>query len=115
MMEENKKKKPYPTNEERTLKAEQKIARLEKLNANRTTLIRETEQVLAKRKAALEHSRAEHESAISLRDRLIASTDGPSKNVGVLAAKKAEKAKFEELKEKLSSQGKTLDDLLNSL
>lgn len=114
-MEESKKRRIYPTNEERVLMVEQKIARLEMLNAHRMALIQETEWIHEKRKAALGKSKAEYDSAVLHRDRLIAITNKRSKNMGVRAAKKAEKALFDEIKEKLALQGKTMDDLLNSL
>jgi hypothetical protein len=95
--------------------AEEKIARLQNLNANREALIEMSEQKLAERKEALEKSKVALESAIALRDKLVAAKDLPPQSYGVRAANAAEKAAIAELKAKLEAQGKTLDDLINSL
>lgn len=112
---EKAKRKPYPDREERIAMVEQKIARLENLNADREALLEKTEQKIADRRAALEKSRTELENAISLRDRLIDAKDKPARNVATRAAKAAELLKLDELKAKLGAQGKTLDDLLKEI
>ncbi len=109
------KRKPYPDREERIEMAEQKIARLEKLNADREALLEKTEQKLADRKAALEKSKAELENAISLKERLVTAKDKPARSAASRAEKAAEKAAFDELKAKLEAHGKTLDDLLKEI
>jgi DNA repair exonuclease SbcCD ATPase subunit len=113
--EEKQKRKPYPNREERISMAEQRIERLERLNADREALLEKTEQKLADRKAALEKSKAELENAISLKERLIVAKDKPARSTAARAAKTAEKAVIDELKAKLEAKGKTLDDLLKEI
>lgn len=107
-------RKPYPGREERIQAVDAKIARLEKLNAEREVLITLTGQKVAARKAALAKSREALENAIAHREKLIALENRP-KTYGIAGARRAEKAAFAELKEKLAVQGKTLNDLLESL
>jgi predicted DsbA family dithiol-disulfide isomerase len=108
-------RKPYPGHAERIEMAEQKNARLEKLNADRIQLVEKTENKLNERKEALLKSTQELEAAIGLRNRLIASKDRPVGSAATKAVKAAEKAQFDELKAKLEAQGKTVEDLLKEL
>lgn len=106
-------RKAYPDRDERIAMAEEKIAQLEKLNAERRELIAKTEAKLNARKAALANTEDQLAKAIARRDKLIAAKNRPA--AGVRAAKSAEKNQIEQLKAKLAAQGKSLEDLLNSL
>lgn len=110
---EKKERKAYPDRDTRIAMAEEKIAQLEKLNAERRALIEKTEAKLNARKAALANTEEQLAKAIARRDKLIAAKNRPA--VGARAAKSAEKNQIEQLKAKLAAQGKTLEELLNSL
>jgi len=107
-----KERKAYPDRDTRIAMAEEKIAQLEKLNAERRELIAKTEAKLNARKAALANTEEQLAKAISRRDKLIAAKNRP---VGARAVKSAEKNQIELLKAKLAAQGKTLEDIINSL
>lgn len=108
-----KERKAYPDRDTRIAMAEEKIAQLEKLNAERRDLIEKTEAKLNARKAALAKTEDQLAKAVARRDKLIAAKNRPA--AGVRAAKTAEKSQIELLKSKLAAQGKTLDDLISSL
>lgn len=108
-----KERKAYPDRDTRIAMAEEKIAQLEKLNAERRELIAKTEAKLNARKAALANTEEQLAKAVARRDKLIAAKNRPA--AGARAVKSAEKNQIEQLKAKLAAQGKSLEDLLNSL
>jgi len=108
-----KERKAYPDRDTRIAMAEEKIAQLEKLNAERRELIAKTEAKLNARKAALANTEEQLAKAVARRDKLIAAKNRPA--AGSRAVKTAEKNQIEMLKAKLAAQGKTLEELLNSL
>lgn len=108
-----KERKAYPDRDTRIAMAEEKIAQLEKLNAERRELIAKTEAKLNARKAALANTEEQLAKAVARRDKLIAAKNRPA--AGTRAVKSAEKNQIEQLKAKLAAQGKSLEDLLNSL
>jgi hypothetical protein len=83
--------------------------------AGREILIEQTEQAIAKRRAALEKSEDELARAMLLKGRLVASKDRPVVSAASRALKAAEKAAFDALKAKLQTHGKTLTDLLKDI
>lgn len=113
-------RKPYPSCDERIALADAQIARLSKLNAERTALIEKTERTLAERKDALAKSTTALEKAQTKRDRLIASKEKPVKKTAEeraaeKAAKKAEQDKALELLAALKDSGKSVEELLAEL
>lgn len=109
---EKKERKAYPDRDTRIAMAEEKIAQLEKLNAERRALIEKTEAKLMARKEAIAKTEEQLAKTIARRDKLVAARNKPA---GVRAAKSAEKNQIEQLKAKLAAQGKTLEELLKSL
>ena len=107
-------RKPYPTVEERITLAEAKIAKLEKLNAQRETLVNTTAALLASREEALAKSRAELEKVIRRRERLVSSKDAPAKAPRARRQSVAD-PQYEALKELLKTSGKSMEDLLAEL
>jgi uncharacterized protein (DUF1697 family) len=96
-------RKPYPNVDTRIAMAEEKITRLQNLNASREELIEKNVQKLTERREALEKSRSALEKAVLLRDHLLAIKDMPKRDYGIRAAKAAEKATIAELKAKLEA------------
>lgn len=130
---EAKPRKSYPTYEERIAAADQTIARLMKLNENRSSLIAKTEAKLEERRAALVKGQEALEKEKAKKERLVAAKNKPTKvpaakltpeeraerRKAALAkareAKKAEKEKYDALMAALAESGKTVDELLNEL
>ncbi len=130
---ETKKRKPYPTYEERIAAADQAIARLTRLNEERASLIAKTEAKLEERRAALVKSQEALEKEKAKKERLVAAKNRPAKEPvpkltpeeraerrkAALAkareVKKAEKEKYDTLMAALAERGKTVDELLNEL
>lgn len=126
-------RKAYPTLEERLSASENTIARLEKLISERANLIRETEQKLVDRRAALKRSQDDLDAAKAKHERILAAMNKPKKTApqklspeerserrkAALAkareAKKLEKEKLEALRNALEARGKSVDDLLAEL
>lgn len=109
-------RKQYPDRDERIVMANDKIEKLEKLNAERRELIEKTEAKLNERKAALAKSEEMLRKIYVRRDKLIAAKERPE--AGSEAArvmKAAEKAQFEQLKALLKSKGMTMDDFISTL
>lgn len=105
-------RKPYPDRDTRISMADEKIKRLEKINAERRDLIEKTETKLNERKAALAKSEEQLAKVIARREKL-ADADNKQPRFSNRAAKAAEKAQIDEIKAKLAAQGKTLEDILN--
>lgn len=130
---EVKSRKSYPTHEERIVAADQKIARLTKLNEERAALIAKTEAILAERKATLAKSQEALEKEKAKKERLMAIMSKPPKAPApklspeeraerrkeTLAkareAKQAEREKYNALMAALAESGKTVEDLLSEL
>ena len=113
---EKKPRKQYPDRDERIAMADEKIEKLEKLNAERRELIEKTEAKLNERKAALAKSEEMLRKIYSRREKLMAAKERPE--AGTEAARKmkaAEKAQLDQLKALLRSKGMTMDDIINSL
>ena len=130
---EKKKRKPYPSYQERIEAADKKIEQLQQLNASREALIAQTEAKLAERKEVRAKSQAMLEKVLAKRERLVALMNKPEKQAKpklspeelaahrreALAkareAKKAQKAQMEALMEKLAQSGKTIEELMVEL
>ena len=126
-------RKAYPTLGERLSASEKTIARLERLIGERANLIRETEQKLEDRRAALKRSQDDLAEAKAKHERILTAMNKPKKTApqklspeerserrkAALAkareAKKLEKEKLEALKNALEASGKSVDDLLAEL
>lgn len=127
---DKKPRKAYPSVAERIDMADKQIKRMSKIIDSRTSLIEKTEATLNTRKAALAKITSQLEKARSRKERLIARKDKPVKTPGpklsaeelkakraeslakARAAKKAEKAKYDQLLAVLKDSGKSVDDLL---
>lgn len=135
-------RKPYPSPKERLLAAEAQIARLTKLNAERSALIAQTENKLNERKEALAKSEQALANAIAKKNKLTAALESAKaakhapaklspeeraeKRKEALAKarkvraehsqeKKAEKAKMDALMNLLREQGKSVDELIEAI
>ncbi len=135
-------RKPYPSQKERLLAAEAQIARLTKLNAERSALIAQTENKLNERKEALAKSEEMLAKAVAKKNRLTAALEAQKaaksasaklspeeraeKRKEALAKarevraehskeKKAQKAKMDALMNLLKEQGKSVDELIEAI
>ena len=109
-------RKQYPDRDARIAMADEKIEKLEKLNAERRELIEKTEAKLNERKAALAKSEEMLRKVYSRRDKLISAKERPAAgSEAARAMKAAEKAQLDQLKALLKSKGMTMDDIINSL
>lgn len=140
---EKKTRKPYPTQEERLNALNEQIERLTKLNAERSALIAKTEEKLNERRQAFAKSEATLQKVLARKEKLILAMERAKaasekatitltpderaqKRKEALAkarevraqrseAKKAEKAKLDELLKRLAQEGKSVDALIEAL
>ena len=126
-------RKGYPSMEERIALADRRIEHLNKLLHTRGQLIEKTEAVQNARKAAQAKNSALLEKTLSRKERLTAAKDKPAKAAApklspeelkirraetlakARAAKKAEKAKYDQLLAALKVSGKSVDELLQDI
>ena len=126
-------RKPYPSLEERLTAVDKEIDRLTKLAASRGALIEKTEKLLAERKAAQEKANNDLEKAIAKKKRLVAAANrdkkAPAKKLSpeelverrraALAkareARKAHKAKLDDLTKAIAESGKSIEEVLAEL
>ncbi|MBR2570829.1 MAG: hypothetical protein IKE30_01675 [Clostridia bacterium] len=105
-------RKTYPSRPERISMAEQKIERLEKLNASRRDLIARSEAKLNDRKAALARTEAQLDKEIRKRDRLIAIEKDPDgRTAANRQARAAEKAEVAQVIKLMREKGMSLSDI----
>ena len=125
--------KAYPSIDERIALADKQIERLVKLIDKRGKLIEKSEAILNTRKAALAKNATLLEKAQNRKHALVARKDKPVKTPGpklspeelkvkraeslakARAAKKAEKAKYDQLLSALKDSGKSVEDLLKEV
>lgn len=126
-------RKAYPSVEERIALADKQIEHQTKISAKRSALIEKTEATLNTRKAALAKNTTMLEKALSKKERLAAAKAKPAKATApklppeqlkarriealakARAAKKAEKAKVDQLLAALKDSGKSIDELLREV
>lgn len=126
-------RKAYPSIDERIALADKQIARLVKVIDKRGKLIEKSEAIVNTRKAALAKNATLLEKAQNRKHALVARKDKPVKTPGpklspeelkvkraeslakARAAKKAEKAKYDQLLSALKDSGKSVEDLLKEV
>ena len=126
-------RKPYPSHDERIKAADQKIARLEALIADRSDLIAKTEKILEERKAALAKNEEVLNKVRAKKERLIATAqkqasgekikltpeERAEKRKASLArareVKRAAKAKYDTLIQTLEERGVSVEEVLDQM